>query len=204
MINKIKIILSSFLVTLGFSGFSQNTNIQKENSLNDSVISQDDTIKKALSRKEIIKKLNKLSKTEAPAKLAEGAMCYKMAGPPERAEYVCPICGTKTLYTNDTWTITREIPSCRSIISDLKAIDIKLDESQFCKKCSPKIKDPALCIELKYIDETEKHKTCNISSMDLDLVSEFLKGKITHIGQTGEETPLKEYLDRIKTVLDIK
>ena len=204
MQSKIKIFLASVFVSLGFGGFSQNTTVHKNIISDDPSISPNDTIKGVFSRKEIKEKLNKLAKTEVPIDLTPGAMCYKMAGPPDRAEYVCPICGTKTLYKNDTWEITREIPACRSIISDLKAIDIKLDESQFCKKCSPKNKEPQLCIELKYIDETEKHKTCNISSTDLRLVSEFLKGKNKHLGETGDETPLKDYMDRIKAILDIK
>jgi hypothetical protein len=204
MQTKIKIFLASVFVSLGFGGLSQSIAVQKDTISDDPSISPNDTIKGVFSRKEIKEKLKKLSETEVPIDLTPGAMCYKMVGPPERAEYVCPVCGTKTLYTINTEAITREIPSCRFFVSDLKSIDIKLDESQFCKKCSPKVKNPELCIEIKYTDESEKHKTCNISSFDLQLVSEFLKGKITHLGETGGETPLKDYLDRIKTVLNIK
>jgi hypothetical protein len=204
MQNKIKIFLASVFVSIGFGGFSQNTSAQKDTISNDPSISPNDTIRGVFSRKEIKEKLRKLSETEVPIDLTPGAMCYKMAGSPERAEYICPVCGTKTLYTINTEAITHEIPSCRFLVSDLKSINIKLDESQFCKKCNPKTKNPELCIEIKYNDESEKHKTCNISSFDLQLVHEFLKGKTTHLGETGGETPLKDYMERIKTVLDIK
>jgi len=194
-------IITGIAALFGFS--SSNCNNQPKDVASTPHVYPPDTIK-IFTREKIIEKLKELSESKAPDTLAEGAMCYKVAGPPNRAEYVCPSCGAKTIYTSDAWTITRDIPQCRSIVADLKAYDIKLDESQFCKKCSPKQKDPQLCIEIKFTNEKDEHKTCSISPFDLQLLSEFLKGSQVHRGDTGEETPLKNYIDRIKTILDIK
>lgn len=51
-----------------------------------------------MQRDEMRKRLEELAKSAPPKDLSSGAMCYEMATPPERAEYVCPACGDKTLY----------------------------------------------------------------------------------------------------------
>ena len=54
-----------------------------------------------LTRLELENRLKKLAESEPPKELFMGAMCYDMAAPPARVEYVCPDCGEKTFYVQD-------------------------------------------------------------------------------------------------------
>jgi hypothetical protein len=49
-------------------------------------------------REELRRRLEELARSEPPRDLSPGAMCYSMMGPPAVAEYVCLLCGQKTLY----------------------------------------------------------------------------------------------------------
>ena len=164
-----------------------------------------DTIKGKLSKSLIKEMLQQLAKSEAPTELSFGAMCYEMAMRPSNAHYTCPVCGTKTLYTQ-TYAdfVEGVIPYCRSLIDSISYLDIKLDETQFCKKCGHGKKDPSLCITIKYPDDTLQHSVCNIDGDDLKLMNEFIRGKDKHKGERDSEIPMKSQLERLKVLFDIK
>ncbi len=44
-------------------------------------------------------------------------------------------------------------------------------------------------------------RTEGVTDVDLQLLNEFLSGKLTHEGAAGRETPLKEQLPRIRQLL---
>ncbi len=158
------------------------------------------------SRKDIKKKLLELFSKPKPKTLAMGAMCYEMAAPPERAEYVCPACGEKTIYTiKRSEFIQWYLPQARRMIKNLniKGIGVKLDESQFCKKCSPKIENPQLCLHINYAGESKPHQVCSIYPNDIGLISEFMNGKVKHKTQNDEEEPLVKHIDRLQKLLGV-
>ena len=75
-----------------------------------------------LSQTRINEMLEKLETTQAPEPRM-GAMCYDMAGPPNRVEYVCPVCGEKTLYTEQkAFLIGAELESCRRLNKTLSKL----------------------------------------------------------------------------------
>jgi hypothetical protein len=49
-------------------------------------------------REELRRRLEELARSEPPLDLSSGAMCYSVAAPSEVVEYLCPVCGQKTLY----------------------------------------------------------------------------------------------------------
>jgi hypothetical protein len=53
---------------------------------------------KALLPRDLIAKLDELAEQPGPKDLKRGAMCYSIAPPPNREEYICPKCGERTLY----------------------------------------------------------------------------------------------------------
>lgn len=162
-----------------------------------------DSFPSVFTKSEIEKLLKDLSKSNPKNLEFMGAMCYEMAGPPERAEYVCPICGEKTLYTEDyTMMISYDLQSIRDNATKLEEINCKLDESQFCKSCSPEVTEPKLCLIVKLKDEAE-HKTCGIEKEDLVLIDEFLHGDIVHKDFYDAEIPLKQYIPRIGELIGI-
>ncbi len=166
---------------------------------------KDDTIKKHLSRAELIAAMQALAEKKVPDKLSEGAMCYKVAMPPDRYEYVCPSCGHKTLYTDDLgYYLNRNLHQCRALVKNLTAVDARLDESSFCKKCSPDNKEkPSLCLITRCSDDENTYQSCQITDEDLVLLNEFFAGKVTHRDNTDYETPLKDELKRIASLLGI-
>lgn len=199
------LIVVSVVFVLGITGcFTKNSN--GTSAYTDSTATSTfDTIKGPVSKSEIRERLIELSKSIGPARLNQGAMCYEMSAPPNRYEYVCPKCGEKTLYTSDhsLAETASEIENYRQSVSGMNGLDITLDESQFCKKCSPDIKNPALYINIKYVDDAQVHKVCCVTQTDFSLMYEFLCGSKVHRLFNETEVPLKDYLDRLQTLFDI-
>ena len=161
---------------------------------------------KSLSRADIQQRLGKLLKTPAPQVLKEGAMCYEMAAPPNRAEYVCPKCGEKTLYTQSAAKIVAwEIPTFRRCLNDIQGLVVKglsLDESQFCRKCSPDVKEPKLVLKIEY-EGGKPHTLEGVDAGDLLILKEFLSGKLAHNDGPSGEKPLKDYSRRLQELLGV-
>lgn len=158
---------------------------------------------KILSKKDIENKLINLLKSEEPQNLAIGAMCYKVAAPPNRVEYICPNCNEKTLWTEQTaYFIDSEIYKCRQIIENLGFENLKLKEIDFCKNCSPLIENPSLKLEIHY-DENEIH-SFPTNSTNLTLLKELLEGKDKHTDNYDYETPLKNYIFNLQHTTGIK
>jgi len=197
-------ILIGFATLLGSYGLFNSNPLSKSNTASQGQ-NPGDTIKEKLSKNLIKEKLQQLAMSEAPTELSFGAMCYEMAMRPTNAHYNCPVCGTKTLYTqNYADFVESVIPYCRTLIDSIKYMDITLDETQFCKKCGHGKNDPALCITIKYPDDTLQHSVCNIDGEDLKLMNEFIRGKNIHKGERDSEIPMKSEIERLKVLFDIK
>ncbi len=160
------------------------------------------------SRADVAARLAALARDPAPDDLAPGAMCYEMVGPPDRAEYVCPTCGEKTLYASTEEDDARasragsEVPACRRLASEVRDLNVRLDESAFCEKCRPGVATPRLALVVRYPDGREV-RTEGVNSLDLTLLVEFTTGSRKHDGGMQGEIPLKEYLPRLQALLGV-
>jgi len=211
------IVIISFIIGIVFTStcFNKNSENGSESTnhiLINSVYSPNDTIKAMFSKKQIDEKLKRLAETPPPEKLATGAMCYKVAFETHiNIEYVCPICGEKTIYKKEkhpdqSWLIQnleRNINSCRNEIENVKGINIKLDESQFCNKCSPNFENPQLGLLINIAGQSDTTKIYGINKFDIQLIHEFLTDKLVHLDDYDFETPLKDKIDRIKELLGL-
>lgn len=162
--------------------------------------------------------LEKISKKPPPKNLAMGAMCYKVAAPPDRADYICPNCGEKTLYASQpssdpnavlqSWeviiAIARELESSRRLVQQIDKLDITLDESQFCKHCKPDIQAPKLGLVIRYGDRPEPHDVWQFSQNDLLMLKAFSEGKLKFEGTNDTECDLKRMLPRLEQLLGVK
>ena len=140
---------------------SKSKKIASESNGKDSILPGTNALKDSIipeySREDIMRKLLKLSMTPAPEDLSRGAMCYDMAMPPETAAYICPKCSEKTLYERDKFEngyeiiekVLYDIGACREMVKKIKGINVSLDESQYCRKCSPNVTNPQLCLTTK-------------------------------------------------------
>jgi len=174
-------------------------------SYTDKDISPDDTIKGKFKREYIKEKLSALAESPDVKELKPGAMCYAAVQNTDSIHYVCPKCGEKTLYTAaEGFFVARELSYCRGYAAAITEIELKLDESQFCKKCCPRVKNPELCIDYKFADDEKTTEVCNINSNDLILIKEFLQGKDKHKTFNDGEEQLKLYVPRLRELLGIK
>jgi len=165
---------------------------------------------KGMSRADVEKKLQNIEEKDAPLELRT-ALCYKVALPPDRAEYVCPVCGEKTLYpeskTDGTGRfINWYLEKARLEFANLKKatdLQIELDESSLCKKCHPETLNRTLVLKITYADGST-HKYPNVSPDDLSLLRFFFCDSLTYIDYNDEEQPIKPLLSRVYRLLGIK
>ncbi|MDQ7826005.1 MAG: hypothetical protein RDV48_24595 [Candidatus Eremiobacteraeota bacterium] len=157
----------------------------------------------SMSRAEIEKRLKKLAEDPAPTNLAQGAMCYAAGPRPGKveSEYVCPVCGHRTLYSNNF--SVGDIPSCRRLSGELGSLPVKLDESEFCKACRPQVKEPRLGIIIQYPGE-EPVRVWTVYEDDFLLLQQFSEGKDRYKDGGDWEQSLKDKVPRLKYLLDIK
>jgi hypothetical protein len=142
--------------------------------------------------------------TREPPEPVFGAMCYEMVAAPSVAEYVCPLCGEKTLYTdNDTWFIEFELQGCRRIFDEMAGVadmDIELDESHLCSFCT----DADSVEAVLYLDVTLEDGTVvsnPVTEFDLRLLESFLKGRLFYYTSNDGQEPLQPYAGRIRELL---
>jgi hypothetical protein len=118
-----------------------------------------------------------------------GAMCYEVTAPRPEVDYVCPKCGERTVYDGDASNTRRtksevtvaamEIASCRREFAGLRKVTgdttMSLDESQFCRKCSPNVSEPKLV--LHFTHEGKPRDIEDIKREDLKILCEFFTGR---------------------------
>ena len=93
---------------------------------------------------------------------------------------------------------------CKREIQEIKGIHIALDESEFCKYCSPSIKDPKLGLLVNIDGEPDTAKIRNISYYDIRLLQKFLNGKTFYFEYYDYYAELAYHKKRIKELLGIK
>ena len=146
-----------------------------------------------LSKIDLNKSLDELEELQGINERPPGAMCYKVVSPPERAEYVCPVCGEMSLYP-DYYSDIDKISYYRNLVKKInksKKIQVELDESQLCRNCSTEyILSPELCLIVKQDENSQPKKTCGITEDDLNLLYEYSEGK-----------PVTDRKDRLKELL---
>ena len=159
----------------------------------------------SLSLSEIDLLLDRLESMEPPERVM-GAMCYAPMAYPEVAEYICPICGEKTLYSgNQCSMIEWELPGMRRTavsIDSLTDFSVSLDESQFCHFCSEtEAEVPATFLRVWTSDSTEVVN--RVSSMDLRILEGFLHGNLYYLTSNDSQEPLRKHAERIRQLLGL-
>jgi len=146
--------------------------------------------------------IEKLLVDFAEKKLPEN---YKMSachgdgfGPPPRIEYVCPICGVKSILKNKVESdIKEQILTARRSAMSIKKLGYKiaLDERSLCVNCRIKMNPRPRFGEL-YLDFTLNGKTTRtlLKKHDMQKLQSFFEGKLTWFGDFYEHANWKESL----------
>lgn len=194
---------------------------------------------KRLSRDEIAMRLKKLAQSRTPVikEKAAGQMlvtCYLMPPPLLNYAYICPKCKEKTLYPlsdEKAYETLEDMPTIRKLVERMTSLDLRVDESEFCRKCYSKIKEPRLIlfvntdldnkahlglhsvvvhrkdfdeITILQNDRVRVHTVVDVHREDFVLLDEFLKGEAFHRDQSGKKVPLKKYIKRLEELLGVE
>jgi ribosomal protein L37AE/L43A len=191
----LNVIFIAILFIVAFIGFTGYSAAKENTGASNSVFEQ-------LTKMQLNSQLKNLPEPVVQER-PPGAMCYKVAAPPERAEYICPVCGEMTLYPLYNNEVDN-ISYYSSLVKKIKKIDVKLDESQMCKKCSPNAKPRNLCliVKLKNAKNPQSHRTYDITENDINLLYEYSEGMKEHSTEFGN-VPLSNYKNRLEELLGI-
>ncbi|MHC4292457.1 MAG: hypothetical protein ACYSTR_09635 [Planctomycetota bacterium] len=208
-------LIAIVLVVLCAVGFSSRQNTSNETPAR---IEPQDPVtvssEQYLSRQDIQKQLAVIAKAPPPKELAMGAMCYDMAGPPARIDYVCPNCSEKTLYALNPeadeesrlqyWTTAqnlRSLESCRRLVQQINTLDVTLNESRFCTKCAQDVEEARLGLIIQYPNQPQPHHVSEINETDLLLIKAVTEGKLKYKDLQDNEIPIKNHLPRLEELL---
>jgi hypothetical protein len=152
--------------------------------------------------------LKRVADTPAPKELNPGAMCYSMMVPPDRAEYVCPSCGTKTIHALNQLELGWGAPALsvkhyRTYVEQLNKLGLvaKLDESFLCSACN---KDGKTSLFLEVTVKGRVVRNALVDMNDLRKLIAFVQGDLVWKGEQDMERPLKPELPRIRQLLGVK
>ena len=217
-------VVISLLILFGTAGCSNKTTAESAAAPPLAAASSPTTAKsiKSMSQAEIEKMLCRIETSETPKTKQMGAMCYSMTPPPDRMEYVCPVCGEKTLYamkkfedsewpSDEEWAtfnailfLEKELPACRrefEVVKKTTDLALALDESSFCKHCRPDAKKHELKLIVTYQDG--KTTTSPIDHVDLLLLRDFFKGQLSYEATGVDIYPIKEAMPRLRGLLGL-
>ena len=156
-----------------------------------------------LTREQLNRMLEATATNPVTSALSPGACCYDMAAPPERIEYLCPLCKTKTLHAK--WQNVGLVQNASQYRQQLKRIkelglNATLDETDLCSQCR---RDKTTDKVNFYILVTvgDRMVRTQLEGADLDKIIAFLEKKDVWADDMGATRPLKAMLPRIRKIL---
>jgi hypothetical protein len=133
-----------------------------------------------------------------------GATCYAPTPSPSRmqADYICPMCGERSVYMNGSHAgaLLLELPEIRALVAEIQnttGAAVSLDESQFCRKCSPKITNPKLVLRIA-INGEPVHEIDSITVGDLCNARDYFWGTLSPQSKAAWNSPLKDLLPQLE------
>jgi hypothetical protein len=149
--------------------------------------------------------LSELATKPAPANLEVGACCYSPVSPPSRVEYICPVCGAKTLHAESDliWMVDRTLEDVRMGTAKLRELGLSatLDETFLCSVCARK--DAPARLFLKVTLDGRTVRTAVKVDTDIALLEAFLKGESVWKDEFEGEYSVKDMLPRIRRLLGV-
>lgn len=145
---------------------------------------------------------------EDPPEVVHGAMCYRVAAPPDREEYLCPACGERTLYGGETARLLHGgLGPVRRLAEELGNTPFfraNLDETSFCSFCSgPDAPDPPAFLLVLVYQEGDTVRT-PVTLTDLQMLTGLVRGELTYTDSYDALLPLRNGLDRLRSLLDLR
>lgn len=156
------------------------------------------------SRREDIRRLLERVELEEAPEYVPGAMCYGPMAHPERAEYVCPVCGERTLYGSpEAGFLQNDLQSMRRMAEGLSETGFfeALLEETYCSFCHPGDQG---CVRLVIVYEEGDTVRTVVNSQDLMMIQGLLRGGLVFRSDRDALLPLKDRVERLRTILGME
>ncbi len=157
------------------------------------------------TRKWLNKLLEELPDKPVPEELSFGAMCYEMVSM-YRSEYVCPLCGTKTIldgnYDSSLQCAMREYHNHEIRVRECSknGIIVELDPSCWCSKCKREGEDEVMLVVT--MDGRETRTPLHVD--DLSMLSAFFSSESAFNTNELDVIPLVQCMPRIRQLLGLE
>ena len=157
------------------------------------------------TRKELVKRLEKLAQSKPSDPSMGGASCYVTMKPPI-VQKPCPEC-EQVMIVGEKDKILRKYNVPLKRIQDQK-LDATLIVPEHCPQCGSGLKETKFQLEIKYPDHPVPVQTELESAFDLELMVFFLQGKERYkqVYEFGgeHEGPLKYRVERLRELFGIR
>lgn len=159
----------------------------------------------SLSDMELELLLARLENEPAPEPVM-GAMCYSPMAIPDSAEYLCPVCGEKTVYHGGLYPFLQwELDLSRRLASSIDAateMTVQLDETMFCPFCSGQEgMDPHLVLRVTRNNGEVLENAVTVT--DLRMLESFIAGNLHWTTSNEGQQPLRDHAERLAVLLGI-
>lgn len=161
------------------------------------------------SNERIERMIDELEARPAP-EAKTGAMRHEMIIPSPVTEYVCPVCGAKTLYPleegesrtplNDLEALREAARQAETAAEKLGAT-VALDEKEFCRKCRPDFAGTPHAVLVTRLPNGRRKETEDFTVRDLWILRDFFLGKDMVVSSNEGEEPLKDQLPRLRELM---
>ena len=156
-----------------------------------------------LTREQLNKMLEETATNPVKSELLPGACCYSPMPYPNRIEYLCPLCKTKTLH--EKWEKTGRVQTADKYRNQMKRIrelglDATLDETDLCSQCRRDKTTEGITFHILVTVDQRLVRT-QLEYCDLEKVIAFLEKKDVWDSGAGGTHPLKDALPRIRKIL---
>ena len=176
---------------------------------------------KGINRLEVKKRIEEMVKAGIPPEKYIKRPFFVHVPLELREDYICPVCGKTTLYVpkehirlgdrEEDETIKKvvvwRLGWCRRVIKKIKTQNVKLDESQFCRHCSPHTNKPLLGLIIQYPDSEKHHSIYGVDEEDCQMVLDFFDGLDVFIAWGDSHDYVIKFtqcLDRLEELLGVK
>jgi len=129
-----------------------------------------------------------------------GAMCYSTVAPPDRVEYICPVCGERTFYgQSEVARIQWELPAMRRIVEEWRGngfFEASIEET-YCSNCNPADSTGETRLVIAYSERVIRVKGWPLGMTDLQMLT-GAAARRTQLRdqQTNQLPPLKGNTER--------
>lgn len=159
----------------------------------------------SMGREDVERLLDRIESAPEPESVF-GAMCYEPVAIPSVVEYVCPLCGTKTVYAGYGESgLVLSLPEMRMLfdtLASLTRLEMALDETSLCSACrADSIEEPGFVLRVTWDDGSEH--SSRVTADDLRMLVGLFSGDVSYRTSNDGSEPLRPSAGRLREILGL-